>query len=133
MLINDTDKDIPLWIIWASTVENGEISILNIALNYKHSKYTYECEKDNPNYLRVWIEPTQGNHSFSGRKLYPNLGAIDMVRQDMGNYWQDKFSRVKGYCSELIRVFGNKDDKKFMSLANNYVAEFGVVQDEIEL
>ncbi|PWR42030.1 hypothetical protein DK292_16070, partial [Listeria monocytogenes] len=74
--INTTDKNIPIWIVWGWTVKNGEMSILNIALDYKHAKYTYEIEKDNENYLRVWIEPTCGNHSFASRHVYPNLGAI---------------------------------------------------------
>lgn len=131
MLINDTDKDIPLWIVWGWTVVQGEMSILNIALNYRHAKYTYECEKDNPNYLRVWIESTYGNHSFAGRTMYPNLGAIDMMKQDIGNSWQDSYSRMKAICSEIIRAFGNNDRKKFIKLASQFGYEFGLSQQDI--
>lgn len=131
MLINDTDKDIPLWIVWGWTVAQGEMSILNIVLNYKHAKYTYDCEKENPNYLRVWIEPTHGNHSIAGKTLYPNLGAIDMMKQDIDNSWQDKYARVKTYGSELIRNYNNP--KKFRQLAIMFISEFEMSQENIDL
>ncbi len=133
MLINDTDKDIPVWIVWGWTQKDGEMSILNIALNYNHAKYTYEYEKENPNYLRVWIEPTHGNHSISGRHLYPNLGAIDMMKQDIKNSWEDKYHIMKLYCSELIRAFGNNDRDRFIKISQRFNMEFRMSQDSIDL
>lgn len=133
MQIDTTDHDIPIWIVWGWTIEHGEMSILNIALNYKHAKYTYECEKDNSNYLRVWIEPTHGNHSISGRHVYPNLGEIDFLIQDVRNSWQDRCARVQAFCSEIIRAYGNNNKEKIRKLANQYQCEFGLVQKEINL
>lgn len=130
-MIDEKDKDIPIWIVWGWTVKNGEMSMLNISLTYRHAKYTYEINKDDENYLRVWIEPTYANHSFNGRNVYPNIGAIDMMQQDISSSWQDRYARVKAYCSELIRLYNNKE--KFRKLAVQFNAEFGSSQINIEL
>ena len=128
MQIDTQQHDIPVWLVWGWLQKSGEMVLLNVALNQPHAKYTYNINKDDPAYLRVWIEPTFANHSFGGRMLYPAQG-LDMLKQDKSDFWQDRLARARAFCSELIRAFPNPE--KFRRLAVQYNAEFGASQVEI--